>query len=137
MPTVRLVNLIAALVLLSALPRPAASQHRVPPADDAAWFATAQAAHPGPGGVGSHAAAPLPRWVKWGLVGAGTGALLGVALGGMSIEPRPALHNAFIGAAGGFVILGGSIAAYDLVCAPGSASRRSGLCTGPGSRSRR
>lgn len=71
-----------------------------------------------------------PRWVKWGLVGAGAGALTFMALGQMTIDtqPNPPLQDAAFGAAAGFIIIGGSIALYDAICAPGSSSRRAGLC---------
>ena len=53
------------------------------------------------------------------------------ALAGMLGDPAESssvLPDAAFGAAAGFVILGGSVAVYDLVCAPGSTSRRAGLC---------
>lgn len=71
-----------------------------------------------------------PRWVRWGLVGAGAGAVAFAALGRMTIDtaPNPVLQDAALGAASGFVLLGGSIALYDMLCAPRSRSRQAGLC---------
>jgi hypothetical protein len=75
-------------------------------------------------------AAARPRWLTWGIVGAGLGAVTFALLGqlGSPDEPNPVLRDAAFGAAAGFVILGGSVAVYDLVCAPGSTSQRAGLC---------
>ncbi len=69
-----------------------------------------------------------PRWVKWGLVGAVAGAVTFAALGQSSLDPNPVVQDAAVGAAIGFVILGGAIAFYDWVCKPGSSSERAGLC---------
>jgi hypothetical protein len=71
-----------------------------------------------------------PRWVKWGLIGSGVGAVTFALLGRMTLDssPNPVIQDAAFGAAAGFVLLGGSIALYDAVCAPGSPSRGAGLC---------
>jgi hypothetical protein len=72
----------------------------------------------------------MPRWVKWGLVGAAGGALLFTALGQSRIdqEPNPVIQDAAFGAAVGFVLIGGSVALYDVLCDGDTWSRRSGLC---------
>jgi hypothetical protein len=71
-----------------------------------------------------------PRWLKWGLIGSGVGAVTFALLGRTTIDssPNPVLQDAALGAAAGFVLLGGSIALYDAVCAPASVSRGAGLC---------
>jgi peptidoglycan/LPS O-acetylase OafA/YrhL len=135
--------LALALCLVHSAPAPAQRVADTPgPADQLAPppMHTAWAMPPG-GPVALVAAAdrrPLPRWVRWGLVGAGAGAVTFALLGRATIDtqPNPVLHDAALGAAAGFVIVGGSVALYDLVCAPDSAARRSGLCSGPGSRRR-
>lgn len=79
--------------------------------------------------VATQAASGTPRWVKWGLVGAAGGAVL-FSIAGQSNPDgnRSAAGDAALGAAIGFVILGGAIALYDSVCSPDSGSRRAGLC---------
>lgn len=71
----------------------------------------------------------IPRWVRWGLVGAATGAVALPLLGSMASdsEAHPA-RDAFAGAAIGFVVIGGAVALWDALCAPGTSSRRAGLC---------
>jgi hypothetical protein len=47
----------------------------------------------------------------------------------MSIEDdNPLLPDVALGAAVGFLTIGGAVAIYDLVCKPDSASERAGLC---------
>ena len=86
-----------------------------------------------------HAARPsqapgrrVPRWVGWGLVGAAAGALTFPLLGSMASdsESHPA-RDATVGALGGFVIVGGSIALWDAMCRGDTRSRRAGLCGRP------
>lgn len=71
----------------------------------------------------------MPRWVKWGLIGAAAGAAMGALLSEADINgDRNAVQNAATGAVFGFAILGGAIAFYDWVCKPDSGSQRAGLC---------
>lgn len=71
----------------------------------------------------------MPRWVKWGLVGAVAGAATFALLSGTDTDgDRNAAADAAMGAVFGFAILGGGIAFYDWVCKPGSGSQRAGLC---------
>ena len=71
----------------------------------------------------------MPRWVKWGLVGAAAGAVTFALLSGTDTDgDRNAASDAAVGAVFGFAILGGAIAFYDWVCKPGSGSQRAGLC---------
>ncbi|MEO6446567.1 MAG: hypothetical protein ABIZ91_07780 [Gemmatimonadaceae bacterium] len=80
-----------------------------------------------------HAVAPgTPRWVRWGLAGAGAGALAFPLLGSLASDSRgrPA-RDAAVGAVAGFVVIGGSVALWDALCAPGGRSRRWGLCGHP------
>ncbi|MDQ3515706.1 MAG: hypothetical protein M3403_02885 [Gemmatimonadota bacterium] len=65
--------------------------------------------------------------MKWGLVGAVAGAVTFAALGQSALDPNPVVQDAAVGAAIGFVILGGAIALYDWVCKPDSSSERAGL----------
>lgn len=71
----------------------------------------------------------MPRWVRWGLVGAAAGAVTLPLLGSLASDSdaRPA-RDAAVGALAGFVILGGSVALWDAVCAGDTRSRRAGLC---------
>jgi len=73
----------------------------------------------------------MPRWVKWGIGGAVAGGVL-FSIAGQSNPDggRSVSGDAALGAALGFVVAGGAIALYDAVCAPGSGSRRAGLCGG-------
>ncbi len=73
---------------------------------------------------------PMPAWVKWGLVGAGGGAIAFALLGRARIdrEPNPVLQDAALGALTGFVVIGGAVAFYSWICSPTSRSRRAGLC---------
>lgn len=71
----------------------------------------------------------IPRWVKWGLVGAAAGAVTFALLSGTDAGgDRNATADAALGAVFGFVVLGGGVAFYDWVCKPGSGSQRAGLC---------
>lgn len=72
---------------------------------------------------------PMPAWLKWGLVGAGAGAVTFPLLGGLASDSnhQPA-RDAALGAAAGFVIVGGSVAVWQALCGPDSASRRAGMC---------
>lgn len=78
----------------------------------------------------SDARGGMPTWVKWGLVGAGVGALTFPVLGGLASDSpqRPVARDAAVGAVAGFVIVGGSVALWQAVCGENSASRRAGLC---------
>jgi len=72
---------------------------------------------------------PMPGWLKWGLVGAGAGAVTFPLLGGLASDSnhQPA-RDAALGAAAGFVIIGGGVALWQGLCGPDSASRRAGMC---------
>jgi len=71
----------------------------------------------------------MPAWLKWGLIGAGVGAVTSPLLASMASDSRgePA-QAAVAGAAAGFVIVGGGVAVWQAVCGPDSSSRRAGLC---------
>ena len=73
---------------------------------------------------------PMAPWLKWGLVGAGAGAVAFALLGQSRVdgEPNPVLQDAAVGAAIGFAVIGGAVAFYSWVCSPDSRSRRAGLC---------
>lgn len=87
-------------------------------------------------GIARHPDAPsaqsrrgMPTWLKWGLVGAAAGAVTFPLLGSMASDSRGnAAGDAVIGAAVGFVIVGGSVALWQTLCGPDSSSRRAGLC---------
>jgi hypothetical protein len=88
-------------------------------ASAAEWFAPAE-----PGN-----ARGMPRWVRWGLVGAAAGAVTLPLLGSLASDgkARPA-RDAAAGAVGGFILVGGSVALWDAVCGENTRSRRAGLC---------
>lgn len=79
--------------------------------------------------AGALTARRVPRWVRWGLAGAAAGAVAMPLLGSLAsdTEARPA-RDAAAGALAGFVIVGGSVALWDAVCAGDTRSRRAGLC---------
>lgn len=79
--------------------------------------------------AGALGARRVPRWVRWGLAGAAAGAVAMPLLASLAsdTEARPA-RDAAGGALAGFVIVGGSIALWDAVCAGDTRSRRAGLC---------
>ena len=75
--------------------------------------------------------AGMPRWVKWGLVGAAAGAVTFAVLNEAASNDQT--RGGFVGAAAtgavaGFVIVGGSILAWDAVCGGDKRSRRPVLC---------
>jgi len=71
----------------------------------------------------------MPRWAKWGIVGAVAGGVLFAVVGQSNVDrDHSVAGDALYGAATGFVILGGAVALYDWVCADDTPSRRSGLC---------
>lgn len=71
----------------------------------------------------------MPTWLKWGLVGAAAGAVTFPLLGSLASDSRgePA-RDAVVGAAAGFVIVGGGVALWQAMCGPDSPSRRAGMC---------
>jgi hypothetical protein len=73
---------------------------------------------------------PMAPWLKWGLVGAGAGAVAFALLGQARVDgkPNPVLQDAAVGAVIGFAVVGGAVAFYSWVCSPDSRSRRAGLC---------
>lgn len=67
----------------------------------------------------------MPRWVRWGLVGAIGGGLLFVMADGFN-GSGGSKGSAFLsGAATGFIVLGGGVLLYDSVC---SGSGSSAFC---------
>jgi len=72
---------------------------------------------------------PTRSWLTWGLIGAAAGAVTFPLLGSMASDSpsRPA-RDAVVGAATGFVIVGGGVALWQAICGPDSGSRRAGLC---------
>lgn len=72
----------------------------------------------------------LPRWLKWGLVGAVAGGVLFATAGQTSPDkpPHSVAGDFAYGAGTGFVIVGGGVWFYDWVCSSGSRSRAAGLC---------
>ena len=71
----------------------------------------------------------LPRWVRWGLVGAAAGAITLPLLSGLASDSESNTgRDVVAGAIGGFIIVGGSVALWDAVCAGDTRSRRAGLC---------
>jgi len=73
--------------------------------------------------------APMARWLRWGLVGAGAGALAFPLLSSMASDQSSSPARAAVaGAAVGFVVIGGGVALWDAVCGGETRSRRAGLC---------
>ncbi|HEX8392825.1 MAG TPA: hypothetical protein VF665_10755 [Longimicrobium sp.] len=73
----------------------------------------------------------MPKWLKLGIVGAGAGAVAFLVRGQLRVDkvPNPPQKDAAVGAAAGFILLGGGALLYDLFCpAPSSGSWRPGLC---------
>jgi hypothetical protein len=71
----------------------------------------------------------LPRWVRWGLVGAVAGAATFPILNGLSPSTeRSTARAAAEGAVIGFVLVGGGVALWDAMCRGDTRSRRAGLC---------
>src|SRR5687768_3430656 len=62
-------------------------------------------------------ARPMAPWLKWGLVGAGAGAVAFALLGQARVdgEPNPVLQDAAVGAVIGFAVVGGAVAFYSWV----------------------
>ena len=123
-----------ALLAATALPRDASAQKTATPIGATDRRATLEAAQPTITAVSLARALELqsgsrPRWIKWGLVGAAAGAVtFGVLSRASTEDPNPLLPDVALGAAVGFVVIGGAVALYDLVCKPESMSERAGLC---------
>jgi hypothetical protein len=81
-------------------------------------FATKAAALPGNSG--------MPRWLRWGLVGAIGGAALFVLADGLNSGHHSVGSSLLAGAATGFVVVGGGVLVYDALCP--NRSRGSGAC---------
>jgi hypothetical protein len=127
---------IIAIILLSCI-APAANAQRVADATLSlnAPFTSAQS---GSSILQSASAAPVireprPRWMKAAVIGAIGG---GVAFAGLhwmfqDWNPQNSMgKDILIGAVSVGTIAGASVAFYDWVCAPGSASDQAGLCSG-------
>lgn len=85
----------------------------------AARVASKAAALPGNSG--------MPRWVRWGLVGAIGGAALFTLADALNNGRHSVGSDILAGAATGFVVIGGGVLVYDAICSPGSNSH-SGFC---------
>jgi hypothetical protein len=81
-------------------------------------FATKAADLPGNSG--------MPRWLRWGLVGAIGGAALFVLADGLNSGNHSVGSSLLAGAATGFVVVGGGVLVYDALCS--NRSGRSGAC---------
>jgi hypothetical protein len=125
-------TLVAIVVLAACMVAPVVQAQRAVPAavSSAAPIATMSAAmFASPRASYADGRRAMPAWLKWGLVGAGAGAVTFPLLGSMASDSRsePA-KDAVAGAAVGFVIVGGGVALWQAVCGPDSSSRRAGLC---------
>lgn len=58
----------------------------------------------------------MPRWLRWGLIGAVAGAVIWTAADAGNNHTGSVLDHALAGAATGFIIVGGGVALYDAVC---------------------
>ena len=116
-----------AVVLTLIAPRPVNAQRLAQPIGFVAHRSPGPNAHL----LSLQSAEGMPRWVKWGIVGAVAGGVLFAIAGQSNVDGGHSVAgDAFYGAATGFVILGGAIALYDWMCAGDTRSRRSGLCGG-------
>lgn len=121
----RLTGLVLLLVLLALTGREAAAQSSSALRLGVHQLANAEMPAPSQ----SLEYSTVPRWLKWGLVGAAAGAITFGVFSRMTIEDdNPLLPDVALGAAVGFVTIGGAVAIYDMVCKPDSASERAGLC---------
>ena len=124
--------LLTAVALATFMVSPVAeAQHAAPVAASriTAVEPTSSALVAPPRAIYAGAARAMPTWLKWGLVGAGAGAVTFPLLGSMASDSQSnAGANAVAGAAVGFVIVGGGVALWHAVCGPDSSSRRAGLC---------
>jgi hypothetical protein len=124
-------TLVTTLALATCVAAPVAQAQRAAPTalSRAVPFDTMSAVVALPRTSYAGARRAMPAWLKWGLVGAGAGALTFPLLGSMASDARsePA-KDAITGAAVGFVIVGGGMALWQAVCGPDSSSRRAGLC---------
>lgn len=121
----RLIGLMLLLVLIGLTGREAAAQSTS--AARLGVHAVASAEMPAPSQSVDYGR--MPRWIKWGLIGAVAGAITFGLFSRMTIEDEnPLLPDIALGAAVGFVTIGGGVAFYDWVCKPDSRSQRAGLC---------
>jgi hypothetical protein len=75
-------------------------------------FATKAAELPGNSG--------MPRWLRWGLVGAVGGAVLFTLVDGLNGNSHSVGSDILAGAATGFVVVGGGVLVYDAISSNGS-----------------
>ena len=123
----RCIALSLALPLLLVAPRSANAQRLATPIGIVAQRSSSPNAHL----LAFQASGGMPRWAKWGLVGAVAGGVLFAVAGQSNVDGGHSVAgDALFGAATGFVILGGAVALYDWMCAGDTRSRRSGLCGG-------
>lgn len=96
------------------------------------WPDAPAAASPGtlwPPRQATEGGTPLPNWVRWGIVGAVAGAVTFPLLGSLAVDNRRhPVREAVAGAVSGFVLVGGSVALWEVVCGGPTRSRRAGLC---------
>ena len=124
---IKRITLSFAVALLLIAPRPANAQRLAPPIG----FVAQRSSSPNPHLLVLQSSGGMPRWVKWGLVGAVAGGVVFAVAGQSDVERGHSVAgDALSGAAIGFVILGGAVALYDWMCAGDTRSRRSGLCGG-------
>jgi len=110
--------LLAAAILLPA----SASAQRVAAAGithqqaSAAFITTAATTAPFNERVAAATSGGMPRWLRWGLLGAVGGAVLYTALKAGNSDSGDVLAHAATGALVGFIVVGGSVAIYDAAC---------------------
>jgi hypothetical protein len=114
-----------ALVLCLLAPLAAGAQRALQP-----WgLLAAQPRTSNPASTAFQPSGGMPRWAKWGLVGAVAGGALFAVAGQSNVDGgHSAAGDALAGAAAGFAVIGGGVALYDAMCAGDTRSRRSGLC---------
>lgn len=111
--------LIAALVALAIVLPATASAQRATPVGISSAQVVQLSAFPAPVPSGKAVMATssgMPRWLRWGLIGAVAGAVIWTAADAGNNHTGSVLDHALAGAATGFIIVGGGVAIYDAVC---------------------
>jgi hypothetical protein len=111
--------LIAALIALAIVIPASASAQRATQVGVSSAQAVHLSAFPAPAPTDNTVMATssgMPRWLRWGLIGAVAGAVIWTAADAGNNHTGSVLDHALAGAATGFIIVGGGVAIYDAVC---------------------
>jgi hypothetical protein len=111
--------LIAALVALAVVLPGSAAAQRATPIGISSAQAVQLSAFPTPAPSSSVVVATssgMPRWLRWGLIGALGGAIIWTAADAGNSHTGSVVDHAVAGAVTGFILVGGGVAIYDAVC---------------------